>query len=311
MTNRKILYGYHIKNGALTIVPAEAETVKRVFTSYIAGASYIQISDALNHDRVPFSGESPVWNKHKVKRILENPRYAGSRGYPALIDEETFQTAQRVIQSRRNNNAGAKTERPALKIRPYLRCQSCGNRLRRLAGKNRKADTLYLKCDSCGALITIPDSELLDKIMKQTEEHNAPAEIEYTPTDTVIRLTNAVNRGLERSDNPEEILSLILQGISARYDCWSRDPSSNSGNTPIEKDWKFFSRTVSFISVASDRQVTIHFKNRNNMGSEEYGTGGTGTAGAYYPCQTQTDGGSRDGGREKTGGGVLPRQYGQ
>ncbi len=70
MANRKIIYGYQIKNGELEIVPTEAETVKRVFTYYIAGASYMKISDMLNNENIPFSTESPVWNKHKIKRML-------------------------------------------------------------------------------------------------------------------------------------------------------------------------------------------------------------------------------------------------
>ena len=37
MTNRKNLYGYHIKNGELAIVPQEAEIVQRIATLYIAG----------------------------------------------------------------------------------------------------------------------------------------------------------------------------------------------------------------------------------------------------------------------------------
>ena len=48
MINRKILYGYRIRNGILEIVPEEQQTVKRIFTLYNAGASYQGISDALN-----------------------------------------------------------------------------------------------------------------------------------------------------------------------------------------------------------------------------------------------------------------------
>ena len=47
MINRKILYGYRIRNGILEIVPEEQQTVKRIFTLYNAGASYQGISDAL------------------------------------------------------------------------------------------------------------------------------------------------------------------------------------------------------------------------------------------------------------------------
>ena len=40
MINRKILYGYQIRDGALEIVPEEQQVVRMVFTLYIAGASF-------------------------------------------------------------------------------------------------------------------------------------------------------------------------------------------------------------------------------------------------------------------------------
>ena len=80
MINRKNLYGYHIENGELAIVPQEAETVQRIATMYIAGGSYQGIAETLNGDGIPFSAEAPLWNKHKVKRLLENPRHTGLKG---------------------------------------------------------------------------------------------------------------------------------------------------------------------------------------------------------------------------------------
>ena len=60
MINRKILYGYRIRNGILEIVPEEQQTVKRIFTLYNAGASYQGISDALNQGNIPYSQEVPL-----------------------------------------------------------------------------------------------------------------------------------------------------------------------------------------------------------------------------------------------------------
>ena len=48
MTKRKILYGYQIRGGALEIVPEEQRVVQMLFALYSAGASYQDISDALN-----------------------------------------------------------------------------------------------------------------------------------------------------------------------------------------------------------------------------------------------------------------------
>ena len=80
MINRKILYGYQIRDGALVIVPEEQQTIRMAFTLYIAGTSYQAIADALNHQNIPYCQEAPLWDKHKVKRLLENPRYTGKIG---------------------------------------------------------------------------------------------------------------------------------------------------------------------------------------------------------------------------------------
>ena len=100
MTNRKILYGYQIHDGALAIVPEEQQVVRMVFTLYNAGASYQNISDALNWQNIPFSPEASLWNKHKVKRVLENTRYIGKDGYPVMIDESDFQAVQEKISEK-------------------------------------------------------------------------------------------------------------------------------------------------------------------------------------------------------------------
>ena len=121
MTNRKNLYGYRIENGALAVVPREAEIVERIHTLYLAGASYQTISDTLNGEGISYSAETPLWNRHKVKRLLENPRYTGTDGYPAILDENTFRAVQEQIRSK---TAGytSKEKRPALKLVQYLRC---------------------------------------------------------------------------------------------------------------------------------------------------------------------------------------------
>ena len=84
MAKRKILYGYQIRYGDLVIQEEEHLTVQNVFTAYLAGSSYQALADRMNADHIPFSHESPLWNKHKIKRMLENPRYAGENGYPSL-----------------------------------------------------------------------------------------------------------------------------------------------------------------------------------------------------------------------------------
>lgn len=258
MTNRKNLYGYHIENGVLAVVSQEAKTVERIATLYLAGASYQAVADTLNYEGVPYSADAPLWNKHKVKRLLENPRYTGANGYPAILDEDTFQTVHEQIQAKTVGYT-FKEKRLALMLKDYLRC-GCGGAFHRLAGANRRKDTLYLKCDVCGTSITILDDELLSAVSRQMAVHEHPAEQPYTPSSEVIRLTNAINRGLEHPDTPENVVSLILKGISARYACCPAPTEYENNNRPTEVDLKRFRQAVSHITITGKKNITVHFK---------------------------------------------------
>ena len=259
MTNRKILYGYQIQNGELTVVPAEAMVVSRVFTLYDSGLSYQKISDALNADSIPFS-EDAGWNKHKVKRLLENPRYIGENVYPGLVDGDIFQRVQAQIQEK---TAGHVTQEksPVDYLLKLLRCEGCGAYLTRFSRKGYRKDTLYLKCKDCGTAIQIPEVTLLDELFRQQAEHESPQAKPYTPSKEVVHLDNAINRGLERPDKPEDVVSLILQGVSARYDCSPPAPTLyGNDDRPAEADWKRFGQAVSHISISSENTVTAHFR---------------------------------------------------
>ena len=124
MINRKMLYGYQIRNGALEIVPEEQRTVSMVFTLYNAGASYQAISDALNRQSIPYCREVPLWNKHKVKRLLENPRYTGKEGYPILVEADIFQAAQEKT-AEKNARKQSHGEKPAIALQGAAARYAC------------------------------------------------------------------------------------------------------------------------------------------------------------------------------------------
>lgn len=148
--NRKILYGYQIQNGELSVHPQEAEGVKRIFSLYLSGMAQQQIADALNAEGFPYSEESPVWSRPRVVQTLRNSRYMGEKGYPALVDDETFCAAQ-AMRADRVRKWG---DHPALCLVRKLRCDQCGHSLRRLAQSQWK-HTLRFHCDGCGMSVTI------------------------------------------------------------------------------------------------------------------------------------------------------------
>lgn len=258
MSKRKILYGYQIQNGEIVTVDAEAQVVRRVFTLYDGGASYQKISDALNAGKILYSVEAPLWNKHKVKRLLENPRYIGADGYPPVIEADTFQAAQDLIRSK-TAGCESRQDRPALRLKPLLRCAGCGKTLNRLAGKGRRPDTLYLKCAGCGAVFTISDAKLLEETARQVWEHDTPAQETYQPSEDVVRLTNAINRALERVESPEETISLILRGAGARYNCCPAVSQPRQADRPPAMNWARIQKDVSCITLSEQNSVSVVF----------------------------------------------------
>ena len=249
--NRKILYGYQIQDGKLIIQPQEAEVVKRIFSTYLEGTYQWKIADILNADSVLYSQERPQWTMHRVGFILKNSRYTGADGYPVVIDAGTFQTAQEIIQRRKKTVR--RSDRPALRYREKLRCSECGSPLKRRHSGQKRNDTLYLQCEGCGIRTEIKDSDFLAEVEQQTAAYT-PSEqsaVVYEPSAEAVRLTNAINRGLERPDQPEEIVKLILQGVSARYDCFSQE--ANLIDIHGEK-------AIQYITISADNAVTVTFK---------------------------------------------------
>ena len=252
--NRKILYGYQIQDGELSAHPQEAEGVKRTFSLYLAGMTQQQIADALNAEGFPYSEESPVWSRPRVVQTLRNSRYMGEKGYPALVDDETFCAAQTMRVGRMRKWG----DHPALCLVRKLRCGHCGHSLRRLAQSQWK-HTLRFHCDGCGMSVTIPDADLLTEVERQAAEYTPPADAPgYTPSEDTVRLANAINRGLEKPERPEKVTALIMQGISARYACFPTQMTATDILRLIrEKD---YDQAIRYITITAENAVTVTFR---------------------------------------------------
>ena len=259
MTNRKILYGYQIRDGILEIVPEEQKVIRMVFTLYIAGASFQNISEALNQQHVPYCQEAPLWNKHKVKRVLENSRYIGKDGYPVMIDAHDFQVVRDKIAEKTAKRKTSEAAMPIDSLKPYLRC-TCGGKLIRIGGKWLDGSKLHLKCGFCGSTITTDIGTVLTEANRQIYAHEHPKQTAYAPSAEVIRLSNAINRGLEQPDSPEAVMALILQGAAARYDCCPEPNSEYEDfDHPPKVDWSRFRRVVSYITITREHTITVQF----------------------------------------------------
>ena len=98
-SNRKRPFGYRMELGEIVLHPAEAETVRWIYDSYLTGDSYSALVDKLRERCVPYDGDKP-WNKNMAARILADRRYTGETEFPQIIPEHQFNMAQVRRQER-------------------------------------------------------------------------------------------------------------------------------------------------------------------------------------------------------------------
>ncbi|MBU5314526.1 recombinase family protein [Tissierella carlieri] len=77
--NHKKFMGYtkDKKTGELVIVPGQAETVRRIFRMYLEGSSILQITRALEADKVKTVTGKDTWHASVIERMLINEKYMG------------------------------------------------------------------------------------------------------------------------------------------------------------------------------------------------------------------------------------------
>lgn len=80
------------------------------------------------------------------------------------------------------------------------------------------------------------------------------------PSAEVIRLTNLVNRQLEKPEDPEQVIALIMKAAAARYDCCTIALQDRKRNRLTEVDWKHFGQAVSYITISAENDVTLYFQ---------------------------------------------------
>jgi hypothetical protein len=149
--NRKLPFGYRMGRGEITENPVEAEAVREIFHRYLAGASYTALVEHLRDAGPAYDGDKP-WNKNMVARILENAKYTGGSGFPAVIPAEAFER----VQEQKKERAAPPAKTPAQK------------ELRRLCGGNPPE---YVEGQVLGVLNRLTaDPTLISASVREDEE---------------------------------------------------------------------------------------------------------------------------------------------
>lgn len=94
MNTRLIPYGYKMENGVLLANEEEAEQVRRIFEMRVNGTGVYAIGKMLYEEQIPFFSDTRDKAIKKASAILYKPIYTGAKGYPAIVDKETFDKVQ-------------------------------------------------------------------------------------------------------------------------------------------------------------------------------------------------------------------------
>lgn len=274
--NRYLPFGYRIVNGVLTIDETEAEAVSHIYADYLSGMSYQSIAAKMSAGAVPYKVDSPTWNKHMVKRILENPRYTGEKGFPALIGPECSQTVSEIIQKK---NIYQHLSEGLNLIRKKLYCFNCGSKYER-DGRSPKYESWYCRAEGRTGR-RISDEILLESICTAMNTVIAQPELlgprerhPYEPSLDVTKLNNQINRELEKTEVDSDYVKLLIFNCAAEKYATCGDSESvylteqlreRFQNQPplTEFDPALFEETVKQVLLEPDG--TAHLKLINNQ----------------------------------------------
>jgi hypothetical protein len=145
---------------AFVLVPERAEIVRKIFDLSISGLGSYFIADHLTRQKVPPFGASRKWDHTTIDSMLRNRATTGqyqpkswaggnkkgvavgapiSNYYPAIIDEETFEAAQRIRRQNLAAGRGRKGNNYANLFTGLTTCAYCNGPVKFHSNKDYKS----------------------------------------------------------------------------------------------------------------------------------------------------------------------------
>ena len=268
MIKRNIPFGYRMVNGDIVVNEPEAANVRQVFALYLQGASLRDISGAMT---VPYN-DGVGWDKHKVKRILDNPKYIGSDGYHPLIDEADF-TAASKLKAGKNTSTPLPCPRDMQTLKSAAACGVCGWRfVRRIDRRISRWQCANPDCENRALLRD--DSVKTSVIALLNEIINDPSLVRTgqplrKESLAVIKLQNEVNREMSKP-KPDAghvqrlLLSLAAEKYASRCDTHftlALRAIFESHKPADHLDCRLFDATVDKVLIAENGKISLRLKN--------------------------------------------------
>ena len=276
MSLRTILFGYNVVLGKIEISEQEAQIVKEIFSEYLNGKSLSEIARSLTERKIIYYLDKTVWTKNIVSRIIQNPKYVGADGYPAIILLTDFELANK----RKLQMGGEQTELPEITmlIKSKLVCRQCGHSIgRRNKWRSREK---WICPNSCKVDAYVDDKMLFASVLSILNSviqcpsllRREVAAIEYSPSMEVVRQNREIDRVREQSGVAFGVVAkMVLQCVAHKYECCPLDKSKSMTDALMDRyqniqlmselDIVLIKETVNKIFVNKDGSVTVLFIN--------------------------------------------------
>ena len=198
-------YGYRRnEEGNLYVNHAEAYAVRKIFEWYLDGESLQGISKLLHGEQIKSPSGNEKWNKASIKAVLQNRKYTGDvllqqtytedtltrkkkkncgqlqqyvyeDNHPAIIDKETYFSAQKELERRSEGLSKNGTRYRSKGLTGLIVCEECGRPYRRVARKRANGMVYVWRCANrlengnkiCKNSPTIHEEELKQRIMEK------------------------------------------------------------------------------------------------------------------------------------------------
>lgn len=286
MKKKNILFGYQYQNGVITTHPQEVTVLKRIFSEYQNGMSLLDIANRLNAENVEYQPGVTGWNKSRIMRLIEDMRYTGKDGFPAIIDEDTHQ-AMIEMKAKKNTQHSTDRNHEIFHIDVPIICSVCGSEM------NRRHDSRFKKCQQrwvcpnaeCRTVIHKADSVLLsditvllNRVIVNPDLVQIPAKDESAPTVQIRKTENEIARMLDTLDYDKDVLrKKMMEYVSLKYADIDSAPytayrlkATLADAEPLSTfSLPLFKRAVQAIHLEKDGTVNIKLANDQMVGKDD------------------------------------------
>lgn len=253
MAQKRVAFGYKVKNGKIRIDKSNSKYVKRIFANYLSGMSINKISKEFNTEEVENQSGGTSWTHGMIGKILANSTYLGNNIYPQIIDEQAFKQVAEMREEKnknmnRNKNQYANSIVSKHCFNSKLVCGECGNIFKKYLRGWSKGKESYWKCSDyikdnhTGCKCGIIDDEQLEqkfvdtvnlilskpKVIRKTEDikleikglenvavKDISEEIDYMYDKLLSEIEDLEEENIET--NIKDIEKLIFEKATAKY----------------------------------------------------------------------------------------------